>query len=249
VTQARAVLVLGGTSGIGRSTAAAFARRGYEVVVTGREASEATRAAQDLAIRFGVLAHGKAFDATGPDGHPAFFAEVVDATGGRLQGVVAAFGLLGDQVAARENPSAAARIIATNYTGVVSILSIAASWFEERRHGFIVGIGSVAGDRGRQSNYLYGSAKAGAAVFLAGLRNRLHRAGVNVVTVKPGFVDTEMTFGLPGLFLVADPEMVGERIARAVERRLHVVYVPWFWRWIMLIIRLIPERLFKRLSL
>jgi short-subunit dehydrogenase len=249
VSQTRAVLVLGGTSGIGRATTAAFARRGYEVVVTGREVTEAVRAAKDLAIRFGVVAHGKAFDAAAPSGHPIFFSDVVETTGGRLHGVVAAFGLLGDQVAAREDPDATARIIATNYTGVVSILSIAARWLEERRLGFIVGIGSVSGDRGRQSNYLYGSAKAGAAVFLAGLRNRLYCAGVQVVTVKPGFVDTEMTFGMPGLFLVADPEMVGERIARAVERRIDVVYVPWFWRWIMVIIRLIPERLFKRLSL
>jgi len=107
----------------------------------------------------------------------------------------------------------------------------------------------VAGDRGRQSNYVYGAAKGALTLYLQGLRNRLQTAGVRVVCVKPGFVDTAMTFGMPGLFLVASPEHVGERIARAVEGKTDVLYVPWFWRYIMLIIRAIPEAVFKRMKL
>lgn len=243
------VLVLGGTSGIGRAVAAAFARRGYEPIVTGRRQEDARRVAQDLGIRYGGAGRGEAFDATRPETHEAFIAEVVSTVGDRLAGIVAAFGILGDQRAARNDPGEAQAIITANYTGLVSVLTVAANWFEGRRSGFIVGIGSVAGDRGRQSNYIYGSAKGAAAIFLAGLRNRLHSAGVRVVTVKPGFVDTEMTYGSPGLFLVADPDTVGEGIARAVERGRDVVYLPWFWRYIMVVIRLVPERLFKRLNL
>jgi short-subunit dehydrogenase len=129
------------------------------------------------------------------------------------------------------------------------LLSHLADYFENRKHGFIAGISSVAGERGRQSNYVYGAAKGAFTILLQGLRNRLFPHGVRVLTVKPGFVDTGMTFGMRGLFLVASPEYVGERIARSVVRGRDVVYIPWFWRHIMLIIRLIPEFIFKRLKL
>jgi short-subunit dehydrogenase len=243
------VLVLGGTSGIGRAVAAAFARRGYQPIVTGRRPDEAARAAEDLAIRCGVPCRGMAFDAARFSTHQAFFDQVVEAAGDRLAGVVAAFGVLGDQRALQDDAAGATDLVAVNFTGLVSILTIAANWLERQGAGFIVGIGSVAGDRGRQSNYLYGSTKAAVAVFLAGLRNRLHNSGIRVLTVKPGFVDTEMTFGAPGLFLVADPADIGERIVRAVERRRDVVYLPGFWRFVMALIKLVPERLFKRLRL
>jgi decaprenylphospho-beta-D-erythro-pentofuranosid-2-ulose 2-reductase len=136
-----------------------------------------------------------------------------------------------------------------NLTEAAMILEQFAAHFEARGSGFIVGVASVAGDRGRQSNYIYGASKAGFAAYLQGLRARMTKSGVRVLTVKPGFVDTKMTFGLPGLFLVASPESVGRTIHRAVLRERDVIYVPWFWRWILLIIRLIPERVFKRLSL
>ena len=121
--------------------------------------------------------------------------------------------------------------------------------FEDKGSGFIIGIGSVAGDRGRQSNYVYGSAKGAFHLFLQGLRNRLSSRGVHVLTVKPGFVDSPMTFGKEGLFLVASPEKVARAILRALKRRRNVIYVPWFWHWIMLIICCIPEFIFKRLKL
>ena len=116
-------------------------------------------------------------------------------------------------------------------------------------NGFIIALSSVAGDRGRQSNYIYGSAKGGLSVFLQGLRNRLFHSGVRVITIKLGFVDTAMTFGLPNLFLVASPQEVGKKIVKAVNRGRNVVYIPWFWRLIMGIICSIPECVFKRLKL
>jgi short-subunit dehydrogenase len=138
--------------------------------------------------------------------------------------------------------------IDTGLTGAVSILHRLAPVLERRRAGTIVAFGSVAGDRGRLKNYVYGAAKAGLHTYLAGLRNRLGRSGVHVMTVKPGFVDTGMTFGLPGLFLVAQPEAVARACLDAAAKRRDVIYVPWFWQVIMAIIRAVPERIFKRLS-
>ncbi|MGE0354830.1 MAG: SDR family oxidoreductase [Gemmatimonadales bacterium] len=243
------VLVAGATSAIGRAVAAAFARRGYRVAVAGRNAEETRRIAADLALRYRVPAESFRFDALAPDTHEAFVARVVEWAGDSLRGAVLCYGIMGDQAQAQRDTAEARRIVDASFTGVASMLEALARRLESRGHGFLSAIASVAGDRGRQSNYVYGSAKAGLAAYLSGLRQRLASHGVTVTTVKPGFVDTRMTFGLPGMFLVADPADVGERIARACERGTPVLYVPWFWRWIMLIIRLIPERVFARLKL
>jgi short-subunit dehydrogenase len=146
--------------------------------------------------------------------------------------------------------SEAAKIIHTNYTGGVSVLNIVAKHYIEAKEGVIVGIASVAGERGRQSNYLYGSAKAGFIAYLSGLRNRLYREGVHVVTVQPGFVYTKMTedLSLPKL-LTATPADVADVVYRGVQKKKNIVYVKWFWKWIMLIIKLIPEFIFKKLKL
>jgi short-subunit dehydrogenase len=129
------------------------------------------------------------------------------------------------------------------------MLTPIADFFEKQKHGVITVISSVAGDRGRQSNYIYGSAKAGLSVYLDGLRNRLYSAGVAVVTIKPGFVDTPMTAHLKKGFLFASPEKVARDILRAIEKRKCVVYTPWFWRWIMFVIKSIPETIFRKLKL
>lgn len=242
------VLVLGATSAIARATAAALARRGHGLYLASRDDEELQRVASDLAIRFGVpVGHGR-FDALAPRGHAAFVRRVAGEAG-PLAGAVLAFGRLGDADRAREDPKEADAILRTNLNGAVSILIPLACHFEAQGYGFVVGISSVAGDRGRKGNYTYGAAKAGLTAYLSGLRARLAPKGVAVVTVKPGFVDTAMTFGLKGMFLVAPPARVGERIARAIERKAGVVYVPWFWRPIMAAIRAIPEPVFKRLEL
>ena len=144
----------------------------------------------------------------------------------------------------------AARILHTNYTGAVSILNIVATDYMERKSGTIVGISSVAGDRGRGSNFLYGSAKAGFTAYLSGLRNLLFRSGVTVITVKPGFTATKMTahLNLPPL-LTASPEQVGTAVVRAIQARKNTIYVKGLWKWLMLIIRNIPENIFKKMNL
>jgi short-subunit dehydrogenase len=241
------ILVLGATSAIARATAAAFAQRGYSVYLAGRDEEELSRSALDFQLRFNVKTAFGLFDAERPETHGEFFSEVQQTTGG-IEGVVMAVGYLGDPMATRSFPLLN-RVFQANLVGPASILGFCADYFEARKTGFIVGISSVAGDRGRQSNYVYGAAKGGLSRYLQGLRNRLYNAGVTVLDVKPGFVDTAMTFGLPGLFLVASPQYVGECIARAVEKQRDTIYVPWFWGYIMLIIRSIPEFLFKRLKL
>jgi decaprenylphospho-beta-D-erythro-pentofuranosid-2-ulose 2-reductase len=241
------VLILGATSAIARATATAFAARGDSLYLASRDLDELQRIAADLHIRYGVEVYYGSFDAEASETHDAFFQSVL-ATMPGLSGVVLAFGYLGDQQAARSFKTGA-KIIASNFTGAASILSLCADHFEAQQRGFIVGISSVAGDRGRQSNYVYGSAKGALSLYLQGLRNRLYSSGVRVITIKPGFVDTAMTFGLPGMFLVASPQSVGERIVRVLSKSADVVYLPWFWRYIMLIIRSIPEPVFKRLKL
>jgi short-subunit dehydrogenase len=244
-----AVLLLGATSGIGRHVAAAFARRGHDLYLTGRRTDEVERVARDLELRHGVRAVVDRFDARDTASHGELVRRALEACGGRLAGAVVAFGALGDHEATARDFDEARVVIEVNFVGAVSVLTPLATHFAERGGGFLVAIGSVAGDRGRQSNYVYGSTKGALDVYLQGLRNRLWHEGVRVVMVKPGFVDTEMTYGLEGMALAADPARVGEAVARAVERGRDVVYLPWFWRWIMLVIRLLPEKLFKRLRL
>lgn len=248
-SQRGTVLILGATSSIARHTAAAFARRGFDLSLAGRDLDEVQRVASDLELRHGVRVQAVRFDAA--DGAAAgTMMDLVQGEGfGTLRGVVLCFGTLGEQSVAQGDPAYSSHVITVNLTGAISLLTPLANYFEARRSGFIGAISSVAGDRGRQSNYVYGAAKGGLSIFLQGLRQRLSKAGVTVTTIKPGFVDTKMTFGLPGMFLVADPADVGEKIARAIEKGTSVAYIPGFWRWIMLIIKLIPERVFVRLKL
>jgi decaprenylphospho-beta-D-erythro-pentofuranosid-2-ulose 2-reductase len=241
------VLILGATSAIARAVAAAFAARGDTLYLASRDEEELRRIAADLRLRYAVEVHHGLFDAEAIDTHEAFLASVLKAMP-NLSGVVVAFGYLGDQRAVRDF-SAGAKIIAANFTGAASILSRCANQFEQLHNGFIIGISSVAGERGRQSNYVYGAAKGALSLYLQGLRNRLYPSAVRVITVKPGFVDTAMTYGMPGLFLVASPQYIGERIVRSLDKSADVIYLPWFWRYIMLVIKFIPESVFKRMKL
>lgn len=242
-----AVLILGATSAIAQASAAAFARSGSSLYLASRDDNELERIAADLRLRYGVDVHHGHFDAEAINTHAGFFKNVLK-TFPNLSGVVLAFGYLGNQLAMRD-PAECVKVITCNFTGAASILNHCASHFETLQSGFIIGISSVAGDRGRQSNYVYGSAKGALSLYLQGLRNRLHTCGVRVITIKPGFVDTTMTYGLPGLFLVASPQIIGDRIVAALNKSTDVVYLPWFWRYIMLIIKHIPEFIFKRMKL
>jgi decaprenylphospho-beta-D-erythro-pentofuranosid-2-ulose 2-reductase len=245
----RAVLILGPTSDIGRAIAQALAAQRRPLILAGRDRDEVQRIAADLRVRHGAAVREGHFDALDFASHGAFFAQCCSE--GDLDGVIACHGYMADQAATQADPEQASRTIDVNLKSYVSLFEHAAAYFEQRRAGFICALSSVAGDRGRQSNYTYGSAKAGLSAYLQGLRNRLARCGVSVITIKPGFVDTAMTWGVlnPDSPLVASPERVARDIVRAIERRRDVVYTPWFWRWIMLVIRAIPEPVFKRLRL
>jgi len=242
-------LILGATSGIASALAKEFAAHKYDLVLGGRDRDELSALASDLSLRNSVRASVLAFDALDTQTHAAILTSFLTEAGNALAGAVVCIGYLGDQAKAQVDWDEARLILETNFTGCVSALNILANHFELRRTGFICALSSVAGDRGRQSNYHYGAAKAGLSVYLQGLRNRLFPAGVKVITVKPGFVDTRMTYGRPGLFLLASPESVAQGIFRAIVKGKSVVYLPWFWRPIMLIVRSIPETIFKRLKM
>jgi short-subunit dehydrogenase len=200
----------------------------------------------DIEVRYGVPVSLHLFDALATEKHAAF----VDALPQLPEIAICVVGLMGQQAENERDVQKAATVIRSNFEGPASILAILANRFESRGHGSLVGVSSVAGDRGRATNYVYGSAKAGFTAFLSGLRNRLAKRNVHVVTVLPGFVATQMTEGmdLPAR-LTAQPREVAEAIRRAVERKTDVVYVRSVWRLIMAIIRNIPEPVFKRLKI
>lgn len=241
------VLILGATSRIAQRLAHHYAAGGDAVFVAARDAAEAERIAADVQVRHGGAVGSGAFDAIDFDSHPAFL-DAVEAAVGPVDVAILAFGYMGDQVASQSDFSRAKRVIDVNYTGAVSLCEGLAERMEGRG-GSIVGICSVAGDRGRQSNYLYGSAKGAFALYLQGLRNRLFKQNVNVLTVKLGFVDTRMTFGMETGIPIADPDVVARAIRDAQRRGVDTMYYPRFWGGIMGIIRSVPEAIFKRLSL
>jgi short-subunit dehydrogenase len=243
------VLILGANGGIGHALAVEFASHQYDLILIGRDLEELQALAADLRLRHNVSASARKLDVLDFTGLESELAECISLAGDSLEGAVLCTGYIGDPELARKDLDEARRILDTNFTGSVMTLEVLANHFERKRRGFICALSSVAGDRGRQSNYLYGSAKAGLTTYLQGLRNRLYHCGVHVVTVKPGFVDTRMVFGRGKLPLVATPEAVARDIYHAVQHRKNVVYVPWFWRIIMFIILLIPEGLFKKLRM
>jgi short-subunit dehydrogenase len=239
------LLLLGGNSDIGLAIAKAFAREaGADITLASREMALLQKKATDIELRYQVRATTLYFDAGDYASHGSFFENLHP----KPDGVILAFGCLGEQDRAQRRFQHTRSIVATNYLGAVSILEIVAAHFERRRSGFIVGISSVAGERGRRSNYIYGSAKGALTIYLSGLRNRLFRSNVRVMTVLPGFVRTKMTqdLQLPAL-LAAQPEDVARKVYRAYRRGGDVLYVKWFWRLIMLVIGLIPESIFKRM--
>lgn len=243
----RTWLVLGGSSAIARAFARAAAGRGADIVLAGRDLDDLERSAFDLRLRHRIGALVWRFDALDLASHAAFAAQA-EAIDGELN-VFLAFGLLHDQSDIERDPGLLRALVDANYTGAVSVLQHLAPLLERRGRGRIVALGSVAGDRGRPRNHVYGSAKAALHVYLDGLRARLFRHGVTVTTIKPGFVDTAMTFGRPGLVLVASPERVAEACLRHALAGRSIAYVPGFWRWIMLVVRALPGPIFNRLDL
>ena len=240
------VLVIGAKSDMAKATAREYVKNGYDLYLAARDINELEAFANDITVRTQKSVKLLELDILDYASHQAFYDQLEE----KPLGVISAVGYLGDQEKAQSDFSEAQKIIDTNYTGIVSLFNIIADDFEKRKSGFIVGISSVAGDRGRKSNYIYGSAKAALTAYLSGLRNRLFDAQVQVLTVKPGFVATKMTAGmdLPEK-LTAQPEEVAEDIYKAQQKGKDVIYTKWIWKYVMMIIKMIPEWKFKGMSI
>ena len=240
------VLIIGAKSDIAKATAREYAKNGYDLYLASRNSEELEEFAKDVITRTHKTVKLLDLDILDYKSHQAFYDNLEE----KPLGVISAIGYLGEQEKAQSDFDEAQQIMDTNYTGVVSLFNIIANDFEKRRSGFMVGISSVAGDRGRKSNYIYGSAKAALTAYLSGLRNRLYESQVHVLTVKPGFVATKMTedMDLPEK-LTAQPEEVAEDIYNAQQKGKNTLYTKWMWKWVMMIIRNIPEFQFKKMSI
>jgi short-subunit dehydrogenase len=240
------VLILGATSDMGVAIAGKFAENKYNVQLAARNPDQLKPAQSDIKIRYNVDCTLHAFDALQFSSHENFFNRLIP----KPDVTVCLFGVMDDELTAFDNWNITERMIDTNFTGAVSILNVAAKYYVKEKKGTIVGISSVAGERGRESKLIYGSAKAAFSAYLSGLRNKLYKQNVHVISVKPGFVYTRMTenMSLPKL-LTAYPAEVANAVYKAVQRKKNVIYVKWFWRYIMLIIKYIPEFQFKKMSL
>ncbi len=236
------VLIIGATSAIANAVARTYAAAGDRLFLTAREEIKLEALRQDLTARGAQNVDGAVFDAMDFDAQDGIIEAAGEALGGLDIALIAHGTLPGQSDDLRHAHE-------VNHLSVCALAEKIGGRMEANGSGVLAVISSVAGDRGRQSNYLYGSAKAAVSTYLQGLRNRLHPKGVTVLTIKPGFVDTPMTAAFEKGALWASPDKVAGDIVRAIEKRKDVLYTPWFWRWIMLIIRLIPEPIFKRLKL
>jgi decaprenylphospho-beta-D-erythro-pentofuranosid-2-ulose 2-reductase len=238
------IMVLGATSAIAMAITRQLVTPSAHFFLVARSKEKLTAVAQDLLVRGALRVDMIVADLDDSQAHPQMLA-VATSQLGAIDLALLAHGVLGDQGAAEREYSAAEPILVTNFLSAVSLLTWLANYCESQGRGTLAVISSVAGDRGRRSNYVYGASKAALDAFLSGLRNRCDRSGVQVLTIKPGFVATPMTAHIPKNGLFATPEQVASGILNAVRRHKDVVYVPWFWRPIMTIIKAVPERIFK----
>lgn len=244
----RKTLIIGATSAIAQQTARLFAVAGDALFLVARNDNKLAATADDLKIRGASAVHTEVLDVLDYDRHKGVVDAAVEALDG-LDLVLIAHGTLPVQKACEQSFELTRKEFEINTLSTISLLTYLANYFEGRRQGTIAVISSVAGDRGRQSNYVYGSTKGAVTIFLQGLRNRLHKSGVNVITIKPGFVDTPMTMSFQKGLLWVKPENIASTILGCVNSKTDVSYAPWFWRFIMLLIRIMPEAVFKRMRL
>jgi short-subunit dehydrogenase len=245
---AERILIIGATSGMAEEAARVWAARGARLYLLGRDLERLGALAADLRVRGADIAGTGTFDAADLGSHVGVVAQALGALGG-LDTALLAQGMLGDQAAAQANGAVAVAEFTVNALSMISLATPLADFLLTQGRGSLAFISSVAGDRGRQSNYIYGAAKAAVSAFASGLRNRLAPHGVQVCTIKPGFVATAMTAHLKQGPLFASAATAGRLIVRAIDKRKDVAYVPGFWRLIMAVIKAIPEPLFKRLKL
>ncbi len=245
----RNILIVGATSAIAEATARKLAEKPARYVLAARQPDKLEAVAADLRLRGGCAVDTISYDAADRS-EAARVVEQAKRILQRIDLVLIAHGSLPDQAACEQSMERTLDEIEVNALSVICLLTLLAPVLEAQGNATIAVISSVAGDRGRRSNYVYGASKGMVSIFLSGLRNRLDRKGVQVLTIKPGFVDTPMTAGFEKKgALWATPERIASGIVRAIEKRKDVVYLPLFWAPIMLVVRLIPERIFKRMSL
>ncbi len=242
------VLIIGATSAIAQAVARRYAADRAQLLLAGRSADKLGILASDLEVRGADRVETFVLDVNDHARHPDLL-ETAEQTLGEIDIVLIAHGTLPDQKACEQDVALTLQELTTNGLSVIALLTLLANYFEARQAGCLAVISSVAGDRGRQSNYVYGAAKGMVSLFAQGLRNRLADKGVCVLTIKPGFVDTPMTRDFRKGLLWVGPGVIARGICRAIDKRKDVVYLPWFWRFIMLVIRLIPERIFKHMKL
>jgi short-subunit dehydrogenase len=247
-SEPRRVLVLGATSGIAEACIHLWANRGDHLFLVGRNANRLAAVVADARTRGAGYVDSAVVDLDRTELHADLLAHAINSLGG-LDIAYLALGVLGDQSKAERSFQDAAHIVHTNYTAPVSLLTWLANYCAQRHSGTIAVLSSVAGERGRKSNYVYGSSKAGLTAFVDGLRNRIDREGVRVITIKPGPVRTSMTEGMKGQERFADVNKVAATVVKSIDRGQDIVYVPGQWRLIMSVIRAIPERVFKKLNL
>jgi short-subunit dehydrogenase len=242
------ILIMGATSAIAEAAARQFAARGDALFLVARNLPTLQAVAADLRMRGAAQIETAVLDACELDGLPKLVPLASHALGGLDQALIA-HGSLPDQVTVATLPQQLCEALTVNAVSVMALAQTLGGHFESQGHGVIAVISSVAGDRGRSSNYLYGAAKAAVTAFLSGLRQRLHAKGVVVITIKPGFVDTPMTSNFRKGALWASSARVARDIVRAMDRGTPVIYTPWFWRPIMWVVRAIPEFIFQRLQI
>ena len=247
-TEPRRILVLGATSGIAEACIHLWANRGDHLFLVGRNANRLAAVAADARTRGAGYVDSAVIDLDRIEHHADLLAHAINSLGG-LDIAYLALGVLGDQGKAERNFHDAAHIVHTNYTAPVSLLTWLANYCAQRHSGTLAVLSSVAGERGRKSNYVYGSSKAGLTAFVDGLRNRIDREGVHVMTIKPGPVKTSMTDGMKGQQRFADVNKVAATIVKAIDKGQDIVYVPGDWRLKMAVVRAIPEWFFKKLNL
>jgi decaprenylphospho-beta-D-erythro-pentofuranosid-2-ulose 2-reductase len=244
------VIILGATSAIAEATARLYAAEGAELLLVGRQAERLAAIADDLRLRGAARADTAVRDLLDTGDAAVVFASFVETLGG-VDHALLAYGILGDQKSAERDLWAAEKNFRVNFTSAAAWALAAAEVLEQQGQGSLVVLGSVAGDRGRRANYVYGAAKAGLATLVEGIAHRFAAKGPRAVIVKPGPVITPMTEGFASRkgLMWATPEAVAVIVRRAADRGSSVVYAPWFWRWIMLVIRFLPAPIFNRLDI
>jgi short-subunit dehydrogenase len=242
------ILIIGATSVIAQAVARRLAQRGYDIFLCARDPERLNRMVQDLKIRGAGLVDSFQLDVNDLDAHTSTLNLSIQKMK-RIEMALIAHGTLPDQYACQSDSKLLYSEVLTNSISTISLLSIIGEIMEKQGEGHIAVITSVAGDRGRQSNYVYGAAKGMVSIFLQGLRNRLHKSNITVLDIKPGFVDTPMTKKFEKGLLWSKPETIAKGIIKSIDKKKDIVYLPFYWKYIMLLIRCLPEKIFKQLSL